>query len=93
VPPIYPNFSQKCVVCHEREVEVAFIGCGHAVTCGDCGRMCLYGTHNSEREECLISFNIKIRNLHILFFMFFFIFFIYTKVLDCAQYAEDQLKY
>ena len=46
-PSAYPNFSQRCVVCHDREVEVAFIGCGHAVTCGDCGRMCLYGNHNS----------------------------------------------
>ena len=43
----YPNFSQRCVVCQDREVEVAFIGCGHAVTCGDCGRMCLYGNHSS----------------------------------------------
>ena len=46
-PSAYPNFSQRCVVCREREVEVAFIGCGHAVTCGDCGRMCLYGNHTS----------------------------------------------
>ena len=46
-PSAYPNFSQKCIVCQERDVEVAFIGCGHAVTCGDCGRMCLYGNHSS----------------------------------------------
>jgi hypothetical protein len=47
VPPAYPAFSTQCIVCQDRDVEVAFIGCGHAVTCGDCGRMCLYGRHNS----------------------------------------------
>ena len=47
VPPAYPAFSAQCIVCQDRDVEVAFIGCGHAITCGDCGRMCLYGRHNS----------------------------------------------
>lgn len=47
VPPSYPAFSAQCIVCQDRDVEVAFIGCGHAVACGDCGRMCLYGRHNS----------------------------------------------
>ena len=47
VPPAYPAFSVQCIVCQDRNVEVAFIGCGHAVVCGDCGRMCLYGRHNS----------------------------------------------
>merc|ERR1711991_577122 len=43
----YPSFSVSCCVCFSRDVEVAFIGCGHCVCCGDCGRRCLYGTQVS----------------------------------------------
>jgi hypothetical protein len=37
-PPVYPNFSQRCVVCQDREVEVAFIGCRCLLAC--CGVCC-----------------------------------------------------
>ena len=48
VPVAYPAFSTRCIVCRDRGVEVAFIGCGHAVVCADCGRMCLFGSHSSK---------------------------------------------
>ena len=38
----YPPFDVQCIICQEKKVSVAFLGCKHAVACGKCARHCFY---------------------------------------------------
>lgn len=38
----YPPFDVQCIICQEKKVSVAFLGCKHAVACGKCARNCFY---------------------------------------------------